>query len=126
MKRCLSRITPKTIQKCSAAFALDRANHQAAPPVRDKAAVPRNCQVCNAGLGPFKPVVRFQKLSAMACSACKFHICSGECWQVLHGMYKGEYGLLPLVDDEQGAPCDADEEEQEEADEDEESDDDDM
>ena len=78
----------------------------------------------NAGLGPFKPVVRFQKLSAMACSACKFHICSGECWQVLHAMYKGEYGLLPLVDDEQGAPCDADEEE--EADEDEESDDDDM
>ena len=31
----------------------------------------------------------------MACSTCQFHVCSSECWQVLHGIYEGKYGLLP-------------------------------
>ena len=42
------------------------------------------------------------------------HACSAECWQVLHGIYEGEYGLLPVaerkgVTDEEGEDEDEDE-----------------
>ena len=48
------------------------------------------------GFGPFKQNnERRQTPSAMACSTCQFHVCSAECWQVLHGIYEGKYGLLP-------------------------------
>ena len=96
----LKRITPAALERCKAAFALAKVSHQPVPPIRSGAAVPKNCQVCSAGFGPFKPNDRFQKLSAMACSQCTYHVCSAECWQVLHGNYTGEYGLLPCVDGE--------------------------
>ena len=32
----------------------------------------------------------------MACACCTIHVCSGECWQILHGTYVGKYNITPF------------------------------
>ena len=55
----------------------------------------------------------------MACEVCTIHVCSGKCWQILHGAYQGEYNLLPdkacqEADDEGEEDEDEDEDDAEE------------
>ena len=97
VKRRLSQLRKPGLEQCASTYALDKAGHTPVPPIREaETAVPKACQVCSGGFGPFKQKnERRQTPSAMACSTCKFHVCSAECWQVLHGIYEGEYGLLP-------------------------------
>jgi len=60
----------------------------------------KDCQICSTGLSPWSSKEpwgegpRMQMRSCMRCGECKFHVCSVECWQVLHGYYKGEWGLV--------------------------------
>ena len=60
-----------------------------------------SCQICATGHSPWASKEpwgegpRRQSRSFMMGGQCKFHVCSVECWQVLHGFYKGEWGLVP-------------------------------
>jgi len=113
----LSQLRDTALKRSGEAYALDKASHTPVPPIRDvETAVPKNCQVCSGGFGPFKPKERFQKLSAMACSHCTYHVCSAECWQVLHGIYEGKYGLLPVAERKDVADGQGEDEDEEEGD----------
>ena len=54
----------------------------------------------------------------MACEVCTIHVCSGECWHILHGVYQGEYNLLPDQTSCQKADDEGEEDEDEDEDED--------
>ena len=127
-QRRLTAYGEKTKSKFIERYKLNPSTHLPVPPQRDSKASAKDCQVCNAGFGAFRGPERYQKKASMACSCCTVHVCSAECWQILHGIYTGEYSLLPkeCSDDEgdRAEECDNDEEEDsEEADDEEESDD---
>ena len=111
----------RTKEKFVAWYKMNPAAHKPVPPKRDSNASAKDCQVCNAGFGAFaRDSARLQKKASMACEVCTIHVCSGECWQILHGAYQGEYNLLP---DQACQEADDEGEEDEEEDEDEDEDD---
>ena len=121
-QRRQSRYDERTKEKFVAWYTTNPAAHKPVPPKRDSNASAKDCQVCNAGFGTFAPDgARLQKKASMACEVCTIHVCSGECWQILHGAYQGEYNLLS---DKACQEADEEGEEDEDEDDDEEGDDD--
>ena len=106
------------IDECKESYRLHPELHVIDMPLKSEAesskGKPKNCNVCGAGEGPWTVNVRRQKVSIMRCGKCRYHVCSPECWQVLHGCYAGAWGLeampqqrgrAPAVNDDEDAAC---------------------
>ena len=117
----LPQYRDNAIDECKESYRSHPELHTVEAPLKSEAesskGKPKNCNVCGTGEGPWTVKLRRQKVSIMRCAKCRYHVCSPECWQVLHGCYTGAWGLEPMpkqkgrvcveIDDEDASEEDA-------------------